>query len=160
MNTNPEIPEILIFDTPQRARQAGKRLRMRWEAHGIDVRYAALEVLRNNIISTVVDTHTVVAFLSGVFGGACDIFNRFTSPGLGEGFLNYSHCAPNITVKIYGRISYYQRIGKIIRSLNSMDLVSLGICTDDYRICSIGARLRDGTEVFSLIEARLVGLEG
>ena len=158
--SNPEIPTLLIFDNPQRARQAGRRLRMRWESHGVDIKHAVIEVLRNNLIGTVVDTHTVVAFLSGVFGGACDIFNRFTHVGLGEGFLNYSHCAPNITVKVYGRISYYQRIGKIIRTLNSMDLLGLGICTDDYRLCSIGARLKDGTEVFSLIEARLVGLEG
>ena len=160
MNTNPEIPTLLIFDTPQRARRIGRKLRERWESHGVDVKYATLEVLRNNIVGTVTDTHTVVAFLSGVFGPSCDVFNRFTHVGLGEGFLNYSHCAPNVTVKVYGKITYYQRIGKIIRSLNSMDLTGMGICTDDYRICSIGARLRDGTEVFSLIEARLVGLEG
>ena len=154
-----EIPMMLIFENPRKARRIGKKLRERWESNGADIRRAALEVLRQNLVGTVVDTHTIIAFLSGVFGPSCDAYIRLTSPGLGEGFLNYSHCNPNITIKVYGRITYYQRIGKIIRSLNSMDLVSLGICTDDYEVCSIGARLRDGTEVFSLIEAKLVGIE-
>ena len=154
-----EIPMMFIFETPRKARRIGRKLRERWVAHGIDIKRATLEVLRNNLVGTVTDTHTIIAFLSGVFGPSCDVFNRFTSPGLGEGFLNYSHCAPNVAVKIYGKITYYQRIGKIIRSLNSMDLLGLGICTDDYRICSIGARLKDGTEVFSLIDTKLVGIE-
>ena len=159
MRTSSEIPMMFIFENPRKARRIGKKLRERWESNGVDIRHAALEVLRNNIVGTVTDTHTIIAFLSGVFGPSCDAYIRFISPGLGEGFLNYSHCNPNITVKVYGRITYYQRIGKIIRALNSMDLTGMGICTDDYRLCSIGARLRDGTEVFSLIEAKLAGIE-
>ena len=160
MRTSSEIPMMLIFENPRKARRAGRKLRERWESNGVDVRRAALEVLRQNLVGTVTDTHTIIAFLSGVFGPSCDAYIRLISPGLGEGFLNYSHCSPNVTVKVYGKITYYQRIGKIIRSLNSMDLVNLGICTDDYAVCSIGARLRDGTEVFSLIETKLVGIEG
>ena len=160
MRPGSEIPMMLIFENPRKARRVGRKLRERWEGNGVDVKHAVLEVLRNNLIGTVVDTHTIVAFLSGVFGPSCDAYIRFISPGLGDGFLNYSHCSPNVSVKVYGKITYYQRIGKIIRSLNSMDLVNLGICTDDYAVCSIGARLKDGTEVFSLIEAKLVGIEG
>ena len=145
--------EIHTLEDPREARITGKKLREAWARNGINIKQAALDVLRNNLVNRITGSYTIISLLSGIFGPSCDAYINLIN-----GFLAYSHCNPSITIKVYGDITYYLVIGNVVSVLRPIKLIGLDMCTDDLSICSIGARLRDGREVFSLIKAKSVEL--